>query len=158
MAAAPKLGVKFDRAKLLAMKGDVERGREVFQNIAQCAACHIAGGVKGREFGPDLTHVAAKYSKEQLLECIEQPSKALADGFVAYNVQTKEGDLITGFLIARNSKEVIIKDATLQQIHVPAAEMKSITAQSLSIMPEGLLTNLEPQQAADLLEMLQSQK
>ena len=37
-------------------------------------------------------------------------------------------------------------------------DVKDVTPQSLSIMPQGLLTNLEPQQAADLLEMLQSQK
>jgi putative heme-binding domain-containing protein len=158
MAPAPKLGMKFDRAKLLAMKGDVVRGRNVFQNIAQCAACHVASGVQGRDFGPDLSHIAAKYNKKQLLENIEEPSTTLADGFIAYNVVTNDGDLITGFLIKRDAKEVVIKDATLQQIHIPAAHMKSITAQSLSIMPPGLLANLEPQQAADLLEMLQSQK
>jgi putative heme-binding domain-containing protein len=158
MAAAPKLGPKYDRVKLLAMKGDVQRGQNVFQNIAQCAACHLASGVKGREFGPDLSHIAAKYNKDQLLTCIEQPSKDIAKEFIAYNVETKDGDLVTGFLVASNKKEIIIKDATLQEIHISIADKKSMTPQSLSIMPQGLLTNLEPQQAADLLEMLQSQK
>jgi putative heme-binding domain-containing protein len=158
MSPAPKLGPNFDRAKLLATRGDIQRGRNVFQNVAQCAACHLAAGVKGREFGPDLSHIATKYTREQLLENIVEPSKTITEGFTAYNVMTNDGDLVSGFLISRSEKEVVIKDATLQQIHIPAAEMKSITPQALSIMPEGLLTNLEPQQAADLLEMLASQK
>jgi putative heme-binding domain-containing protein len=155
MSPAPKLGPKFDRAKLLAMAGDAARGREVFTNLAQCAACHAAGDVKGREFGPDLTKVTTKYAtKALLLEQIVEPSKVIADGFVSYDLQTTDGDVFTGFLVARTNAEVVLKDATLQPVHVPAAQVKELKPHALSVMPEGLIDNLEPQQAADLLEFL----
>jgi putative heme-binding domain-containing protein len=157
-ADRPRLGPTFERAKLLAMPGDAGRGREIFEKVAQCATCHAAGDVKGRAFGPDLTHIATKYNREQILESIVEPSKTIAEGFSGYNVITSDGDLVSGFLISRDDKEVIIKDATLQQIHVPTDKVTQVTPMSVSIMPQGLLENLEPQQAADLLEWLTAQK
>jgi putative heme-binding domain-containing protein len=157
-ADRPRLGPTFDRAKLLAMPGDPAHGREIFEKVAQCATCHLAGEVKGRPFGPDLTHIATKYDRAQLLESIVEPSKAIAEGFAGYNVTTIDGDVVSGFLIARNDAEVIIKDATLQQVHVPAGKVTQVTPMAVSIMPQGLLDNLEPQQAADLLEWLAAQK
>lgn len=155
---APRLGLTFDRQKLLTMKGDAARGKNVFQNLAQCATCHFAGDVRVREFGPDLSHIAAKYNKAQLLENIVEPSKTIAEGFATYNVQRPDGDVISGFLVGQNDSEVVLKDPNLQLIHIPKAQVKALKAQAISAMPEGLLANLEPQQAADLLEFLARQK
>src|SRR5205085_10080304 len=76
-ADRPRLGPTFDRANLLAIPRDASRGREIFEKVAQCATCHVAGDIKGRAFGPDLSHIATKYSREQLLESIAEPSKAI---------------------------------------------------------------------------------
>jgi putative heme-binding domain-containing protein len=157
-APRPRLGPKFDRAKLLATRGDAARGRDVFEKSAQCAACHLAAGVAGRAFGPDLTHIASKYTREQLLEQIVEPSKTIADGFTGQIVQTTDGDAISGLLERSDPSEVVIKDATSQVVRLPRSQVKSLTPQALSIMPEGLLDGLEPQQAADLLEFVASQK
>jgi putative heme-binding domain-containing protein len=153
-AAGPKLGAKFDRAALLATPGDVARGRDVFVNVAQCAACHVAGDVKGREFGPDLSKIATKYAKAELLEQIAEPSKVIAEGFTVYDVETADGESITGLLVSRTADEVTLKDPTLQVIRLKGGDVKSMRPQALSSMPPGLLDNLEPQQAADLLAWL----
>jgi putative heme-binding domain-containing protein len=157
-AGRPRLGPGFDRGKLLAMKGEATRGREVFENVAQCASCHAAPGVRGREFGPDLSHIAAKYEKGQLLEQIVEPSKTILEGFAGHMVETTDGEVYSGLLVRRDASEVVVKDATLQLNRVPAGQVKSVRQQTLSIMPEGLLDNLEPQQAADLLEWLAQAK
>ena len=157
-AQTAKLGLGFDRVKLLAMSGDFARGRDVFQNVAQCAACHVAPGVTGREFGPNLDHIATKYTKAQLLEQIVEPSKVIAEGFAPYSIETVDGDLLTGFVVSRSPDEIVIKDATLQLTHVPASQAKTLKPLTLSIMPAGILENLEPQQAADLLEWLATLK
>ena len=130
----------------------------MFENVAQCATCHVAPGVKGREFGPDLSHIATKYDKTMLLEEIAEPSKTILEGFTGYTVETTDGEVYTGLLAKRDATEVVVKDATLQLNRVPAAQVKSVKPQGLSIMPEGLLDNLEPQQAADLLEWLSQAK
>jgi putative heme-binding domain-containing protein len=157
-AQIPHLGANFDRAKLLAIPADPRRGRDIFQNVAQCGACHIAPGVTGRAFGPDLTHIATKYTPDQLLQQIAEPSKTIADGFTAYTLETTEGDSITGFIVSLSPTEIAIKDATLEVQKIPTAQIKSLKPQALSIMPQGLLDNLAPQDAADLLKWLSSLK
>jgi putative heme-binding domain-containing protein len=153
------LGNKFDRAKLLAMPGDAARGREVFEKLAQCASCHVAGGVAGKDFGPDLTHIASKYDRAQLLEQVVEPSKQIAEGFTGYTAQTADGDVVSGLRVKQDAREVVLKDATGQLVHIPIAEAaKNVRPLTTSIMPEGLLDNLEPQQAADLMAFLGSQK
>lgn len=158
MARAPKLGAKIDRIKLLAIPGDARRGRDVFLNAGQCATCHAAGDVPGREFGPNLSKIAAKYDKGQLLENILDPSKTILEGFTSYTIIKSDGDALSGFLVSRTESEIVIKDAALQALHIPQAEVKSVRPQAISTMPEGLLGNLDAQQAADLLEWLATLK
>jgi uncharacterized repeat protein (TIGR03806 family) len=158
MARPHTLGANIDRQKLLAMPGDARRGREVFQNVAQCATCHTAGDVPGRDFGPNLSKIAAKYDKAQLLENIVEPSKTILDGFAAYTVVKTDGDVLSGFLVSRTDAEIVIKDAALEVVRTPMSEVKSFHPQAASTMPESLLGNLEAQQAADLLAWLSTLK
>jgi putative heme-binding domain-containing protein len=130
----------------------------VFEKLAQCASCHVAGGVAGKDFGPDLTHVASKYDRAQLLEQVVEPSKQIAEGFTGYTAQTADGDVVSGLRVKQDDREVVLKDATGQLVHIPIAEAKTVRPLTTSIMPEGLLDNLEPQQAADLMAFLASQK
>src|SRR5206468_1189226 len=91
------LGPKIDPQKLLAMPGDARRGRDVFLNVSQCATCHTAGDVPGRDFGPNLSKIATKYTKAQILENILEPSKTIAEGFTSYTIIKTDGDVLTGF-------------------------------------------------------------
>jgi putative heme-binding domain-containing protein len=152
------LGSSIDATKLLAMPGDARRGRDVFLNVAQCATCHTAGDVPGRDFGPNLSKIAAKYTRAQLLENILQPSKTIAEGFTSSTIIKTDGDVLSGFLVSRTDTEIVIKDAALETIRTPTTEVKTVRPQAVSTMPEGLLGNLEPQQAADLLEWLSTLK
>jgi putative heme-binding domain-containing protein len=141
------------------MSGDAARGREVFEKVAQCASCHLATGVEGKAFGPDLTHIASKYDRGQLLEQIVEPSKTIAEGFVGYTVRTADGDAFSGLKVSQDAREIVLKDATGQLVHIEVGQVKGgVVPQAGSIMPEGLMDNLEPQQAADLLAFVGSQK
>ena len=82
----------------------------------------------------------------------------ILEGFVTYNVLKTNGDVVSGFMVSKNDQEIVIKDSTLAVIHVPANQVQRMATQSISAMPEGLLANLEPQQAADLLEFLTTLK
>jgi putative heme-binding domain-containing protein len=151
-----RLGPNIDPARLLAMRGDAERGRKIFfeqSGTGLCARCHLING-KGTDFGPDLSHIATKYSRPDLLDNVLSPSKTIAEGYTTFNLQTKSGDLFTGFLVGKNDQEVVLKDATLKLVHVPASDVQKLSPQALSAMPEGLLGDLEAQQAVDLLDYL----
>ncbi len=162
-----RLGTNIDQAKLVAMPGDAKRGRAVFESATPgttpgtaatglCASCHRVNG-QGKDFGPDFSHIATKYTRAQLLENIVEPSKTIAEGFATFMIKTKGGDRLTGLLVRKNDTEVVLRDATKEH-HFPAADVEKLTQQTTSAMPEGLLSNLTAQEAADLLEFLSTLK
>jgi putative heme-binding domain-containing protein len=69
-------------------------------------------------------------------------------------VQTKGGESISGFLVKQSAGQVVIKTADLKQITIPATSVQKMTAEKLSAMPEGILADLDAQEAADLLAYL----
>ena len=155
-----RLGPNVNPAKLLALRGDPARGRKIFFEFGGtglCARCHIIDR-KGTEYGPDLSHIATKYNRADLLDNILNPSKTIAPGYATYVVRTKNGDTFSGLLVKKTDQEFVIKDAQLKEIHIPQVDIQKTVAQSVSAMPEGLLGDLEAQQAADLLEFVASLK
>lgn len=153
-----KLGTSFKLEDLLGLKGDAGLGRSVFyREDVQCARCHRIQG-EGREFGPDLSHVASKYSRSQILEQIMHPSQIIDPAFVTYQIETVQGDSISGFVTKRENGEVAIKDADLKESILAPGQVKEMHASQLSAMPEGLLQAMTASEAADLLEFLALQK
>ena len=93
-------------------------------------------------------------TSHDLLDNIINPSKTIAPGYATTIVRTKSGDTFSGMLVSKTDKEVHLKGADLKLVHIPAADVDRTAMQSISTMPEGLLADPEPQQAADLLEWL----
>ena len=154
-----RLGTAVDRIALLKMQGNAERGKAVFfrASTASCANCHKIGG-KGKEVGPDLSHVAKKNTKADLLESILEPSKKIDAKFRVYLVQTSNGKVHTGLLVKRDATQVVLQDSTGKPIRIPAGDAEIVVPQQTSLMPELLLRDMTPREVADLLEFLQSLK
>ncbi len=153
---AKTLGADIRPDAILSLKADAVRGQKAFVS-AQCSTCHKLAK-EGREFGPDLSQIAKKYNRGQILENILRPSQTIDPKFVGYVVDEKNGESITGFMISRSAGEIVMKDATGTEIRVPAGNVAKLTTQNLSLMPEGLLANLTAQEAADLIEFLSGLK
>jgi len=116
-------------------------------------------GNEGTDFGPDLSHVGTKYDRAKLLENILEPSKTIEPNFVTYVCRTTRGEDLVGVLVRTAATEMVLKDAqTKKEIHIPLEQVKKFAPQTTSAMPDGLLSALTAQQAADLLEFLQKQK
>jgi putative heme-binding domain-containing protein len=152
-----RLGDVIDRTAVLALRGDAARGRAIFavNPAAQCKTCHKAGEV-GETVGPELTKVGAKYNKADLLEQILEPSKTIDPQFIAHMLETNDGRVLTGLIMERTAREVVLKDARGQTIRVPKADVQQLVPQSRSLMPELLLRDLTAQEVADLLEFMAS--
>jgi putative heme-binding domain-containing protein len=152
-----RLGATFDPAVILSLKGDAARGRTVFfqPGSVQCYQCHQVGK-EGRNFGPDLSQIARKFDRPQILDHIINPSKVIDPPYRIHSIETKGDLLYSGFLIKTNAEEMVLKDATLAEVHVKTAEVNHSQALQASAMPEGLLQSLTAQEAADLLEYLVS--
>ncbi|MEW6301872.1 MAG: PQQ-dependent sugar dehydrogenase [Verrucomicrobiota bacterium] len=153
------LGSDFNPQVILSLKGDVRRGRVIFhqEGGSQCARCHRVNN-EGPDFGPDLTGIAAKYSRAQVLEHILQPSKAIAPEHRTFNVTLGDDTELTGFILQRTASELVLRDETLKEHRLKLANIKESRESALSAMPEGLLAPLTAQEAADLLEFLLSTK
>ena len=117
--------------------------------------CHRIQG-QGREFGPDLSQIGRKYSRAQLLDQVLNPSKTIDPAYIVYQVETKQDQYYSGFVLKRTPGSLLIKDADLKESLVLSDDIKSVQPLQLSAMPEGLLQNMGPQDAADLIEFLSS--
>ena len=65
---------------------------------------------------------------------------------------------MTGILVRKSDKEVVLRDAKNQQIVIPATDVEELIVQRKSMMPELLLKDMTAQQVADLLAFLGSLK
>jgi putative heme-binding domain-containing protein len=150
-----RLGSVINVAALLAMRGDAERGRNLFFHTAniQCKNCHVISG-RGGKLGPDLSQIGKKYSRAQLLESILEPSKFIDPMYITRLVETTSGKVFTGLLVEQTDREVVLRDAKDQLIRIPANEVELVVPQRQSIMPDLQLRDLTTEQVADLLEYL----
>lgn len=142
------------RESLAAGKGDAEQGRAIFQR--SCATCHTLNG-EGAKIGPDLTG----YERDNLdfiLPAIVDPSLAIREEYTAFNLETKDGQSITGFITEQTLSAVTLTDVSGKRLVLPRRDIENLQASALSLMPEGLLDALQPQEVRDLFAYLRKQR
>jgi putative heme-binding domain-containing protein len=154
---AKRLGTVVNAESLLALAADVERGRQLFfrDGGATCKSCHRVNG-QGETLGPDLSQIGKKYPPRELLTHLLEPSKFIEPKYVAHVLESTDGRVWTGLLVERTETEVLLRTAQNQPIRLATDEIEVLVPQPKSLMPELLLRDLTPQQAADLLAYLSS--
>jgi putative heme-binding domain-containing protein len=154
-----KLGQAMAADEILALPGDVNRGRAIFDqsSAAQCKKCHAVQGFGG-SLGPELTNIGRKYERKALLETIVDPSKAIAPEFVPHVLETKGGAVYAGFVVERTPQYVVLKDINSKRVRVDHEDIEVLMPQQKSLMPELLLSEVTAQDAADLLAYLTTLK
>ena len=136
--------------KVLSMQGDVKRGQAAFQKI--CAACHRVDGV-GYEIGANLAAMKNR-GAETILVNVLDPSREVNPQYVNYTVVTQDGRTLTGMIAAETATNVTLKrgeGATDTVLRVNIDQMQST---GMSIMPEGLEKQVDPQTMADVIAYL----
>ena len=131
---------------------DLGQGRIVF-NLA-CAACHTLYG-EGGKVGPDLSG-AGRDNLDYLLENIADPSAVVSADFRMSILKLKDGRIFNGLLSAQTDRTITVKTMT-ETLTVERSEIESLEGSSQSLMPEGLLEALKPEQARDLIGYLMHQ-
>lgn len=137
--------------------GDPQRGQQLFRAVG-CAKCHVCGSL-GRPLGPDLTTVARRFGRRDLLESIIEPSKVVAQTYRNLVVVRDDGHIVTGRLVQndfRQSKLVLAAGdaASPELIEIPKDQIESWSESPISPMPDGLLDTLTRAQVEDLLAFL----
>jgi putative heme-binding domain-containing protein len=153
-----KLGTTPRPASILALSGNAANGETLFHaKDLKCAQCHKVGD-KGVNVGPELTQIAKTRTRAELLESLLEPSRRVEAQYAAYLVKTADGRALTGLLVKRDAQGVVLKDAEGKEHKLPADDVEAVQPSRVSLMPDGLLAGLTPQEAADLLEFLMQRK
>ena len=139
---------------LRAASGDAARGHEVF--LKTCSVCHELYG-EGEKVGPELTH-ANRQDKDFLLASIVDPSAVIRKEFLNYSVELSDGRVISGVIVEQSASSLTVAGARNERTTVSRDKVVSIQESSVSLMPEGLLHPLTPQERRDLFAYLQSTK
>ena len=133
-------------------QGDAKKGQ--MQYMARCMACHRAG-TQGLQVGPDFITVKTK-GRDALLTAILEPHKEIASQFIAYTVNTRDDQTLTGIITNDTASSMSLKmmggiEKTLQR-----AEIKGSSSSGQSLMPEGLETGMSVEDMADLISYIES--
>ena len=130
-------------------KADLRKGRLLFQDI--CAKCHTLYG-EGAKIGPDLTG-SGRANLDYLLENIVEPSAVVSAEYRLSEVTMKDGRELAGIVKARTGRTLTLRTLTDEQT-VELREVVNEGVSTLSMMPEGLLLPLQPEQVRDLIAYL----
>ncbi|MCB1088401.1 MAG: c-type cytochrome, partial [Verrucomicrobiae bacterium] len=147
-------------ATILKLTGDPDSGSAILSptgKLAVCFSCHRIGEA-GIDFGPNLSDVGSRLSRETLLESILEPSRTVVPEFALWTVEIAKGEAVTG-LTAEKTKDILtLKIGPGVSREIGLAEVIRQSPSAASAMPEGLADFLEPQEVADLLAAMAALK
>ena len=131
--------------------GDPTRGRATFIK-ASCAACHDGG----RAMGPSLQGVAKRFSRDDLLTAVLQPSKDVSPRYRPTRVTTADDKVIIGMVIYDATDGLILQTNADTVIRIAGENIASKRVVDVSLMPAGLLDKLTDAEVADLFAYLRA--
>jgi putative heme-binding domain-containing protein len=141
--------------ELLSMSGNVDNGKNVFKT--NCAVCHQAGDM-GMDFGPRLTEIGSKLSKEAQYISIIHPDAGISFGYEGFMIQMKDGSTLGGIISSQTETDIDLKLPGGSIIPIKTSDVESITQMESSMMPAGLEKTMSTEELVDLVEFLMSLK
>jgi putative heme-binding domain-containing protein len=130
--------------------GDPRAGRLHFNKI--CAQCHKMYG-EGQDVGPDITS-NGRSDFEQLLSNVFDPSLVIGAGYTATTVVTNRGQTIAGLVVEDSPQRIVLKTQGGKIETIPRGDVDQVLHSKLSLMPEDVEKQLQPQEIADLFAYL----
>jgi len=131
-------------------EGNKENGKLLF--ATNCGSCHKLFK-EGGDIGPDLTGYDRRNVSDMVMNTVD-PSADIREGYVLYQIETKDGRSLAGKLAGQNGDTFIIQLLTGERLTIPNGQILKMEAQSTSLMPEGLLDTMKEQEIRDLFAYL----
>jgi len=142
--------------QLKLLEVDFESGQQIYTQV-QCASCHSMGS-GGSSFGPELSTLAKRFSRREIIEAIVHPSHTISDRYRSEIIMTDDGKIYAGIVSQIPGGKIAIIDRDAKRIEVAKADILEMKTSSQSIMPSGLLDSLNAQQVVDLIGFLEAGK
>jgi putative heme-binding domain-containing protein len=150
--------VEMLKAYALGHEGNATRGATLFfdpRGIG-CIKCHSAAGHGNATIGPDLSGLAFKYDKPELIRSVVEPSSRIATGYQPVLLAFTNGLVVTGIVRAETASTMDLIDADGKLTRVLKSEIIEKRTSDVSLMPTGLIDTLSGADFADLIAFLQS--
>jgi putative heme-binding domain-containing protein len=104
------------RTARVALPGEPERGKQLYETKGRCATCHIVRG-RGGSLGPDLTEIGARRGVTHLRSSLLNPGSSKArdsSGYISFlvmRVVTQDGREVRGIRINEDTFTLQLRDA-----------------------------------------------
>lgn len=144
-----------DKDKILVSKSTVSNGKVVFERL--CSTCHQVNNI-GVNFGPDLSEIGNKLSKDGFFAAIVYPDAGINFGYEGYVVKMKDGSRIVGYITSKTENEMQIRQMGGINAKVLREEVEKVEQLENSLMTSGLYRAMTDQEFSDLISYLESLK
>lgn len=154
----PKPSVKGTKVppikQLLASTGNRSNGQLLFERY--CTTCHQVKD-EGNKFGPELTMIGEKLSKEGLYRSILYPNEGVSFGYESTLVKLRDGTESMGIIASETPGEIALNLPGGTSVKYTKDKVSNAEKHETSLMPE-LAGAMSEQELVDLVEYLASLK
>jgi putative heme-binding domain-containing protein len=137
-------------------EGDAAAGKHLYEQHKQlaCNSCHLITGME--KSGPNLDGVGDKFTREQLIQEVLQPSLSIKPGYEQTVILTTDGRVLNGRLERSTKIAVRLIDANGKQINLDWDQIDELKLSEQSLMPDNTIATISKMQFADLISYLES--
>jgi putative heme-binding domain-containing protein len=111
-------------------------------------------GSLGTAIGPDLTAVAKRFTRKEVIESILFPSHVVSDQYRTQRVLTSDGKVYSGQVSKNSDGSYTVRDSALVEKIIAEQDIDQIQPSQASLMPSGLLDTLSATEIRDLMTYL----
>ncbi len=134
--------------------GNPARGAVLYAApTSACLSCHKVGK-HGGTVGPDLSQVGEKQKLEHIIESLLWPKRDVAQEYRAIAVLTADGQVIRGYKTAETDDQLELKNSSSGKPIVIAQDDIEDVRDAGTLMPDGLMATMSPQDRRDLVAFL----
>ena len=137
--------------ELVAMSGNAEKGATVFARF--CQNCHVVNG-QGVDYGPGLSEIGNKLTKDALYKSILKPSEGISFGYEGYDIKLTDGSQVTGYILSKTEDQLQLRMYGGLTNTYDMSEVASVEEMEQSLMFDNLERAMSQQELVDLVEYL----
>ena len=141
--------------ELAKMEGDVAMGNAIF--MKSCSSCHQVAN-QGVSFGPALTKIGNKLTKDALYVSIIHPDAGVSFGYEGHIFKMKDGNVVAGIISSETADAVEVNTPGGTKQKLVKSQIQSRKEMENSMMPATLYQTMSQQELVNLVEYLFSLK
>ncbi|MFM8188643.1 MAG: c-type cytochrome, partial [Pirellula sp.] len=130
--------------------GDADRGQAHFKKL--CASCHRVLDI-GITIGPSLDSYRVR-PNEAIALAVAEPSREMDPKYEQLQIRTNDGEIAAGILVSSTQEQVTLLTAQNQNISIKRNDIQEWKSSGKSLMPDGMLKELDPAALNDLIAFL----